>query len=47
MDEIFIGSIDQRDLLAGLLTNGGCNKLSKNLITELITHIQLSVLPYF
>jgi len=28
MDEIFIGSIDQRDLLAGLLTNGGCNKLS-------------------
>lgn len=27
MDEIFIGAIDQQTCLAGLLTNGGCNKL--------------------
>lgn len=28
MDEAFIGSIDQQDLLAIMLSNGGCNKLT-------------------
>lgn len=28
MDEAFIGSIDQLDLLATMLSNGGCNKLT-------------------
>lgn len=28
MDEAFIGYIDQQDLLAIILSNGGCNKLT-------------------
>lgn len=28
MDEAFIGSIDQQDLLAIILRNDGCNKLT-------------------